>query len=203
MAPTLERLGRRWLPRLGGALFVEAQKQVYAGTPARRLAFRPRLVPVPNLGPAIAGRQPSMRKTGRPFLNSSKNAQIELAFPGGWKPSLGRGSVNIATILEGRADPLSISPGASIRSAAEIMASNRIGFLLILNDDGSLYGVVSERDIVRDVSAGGEGFGTRTVLRNCDDFGTDMQSFGRRACRVRSNDGRKISSYAGRTGRQN
>lgn len=55
-APALERLGRRWFPRLGGALFVEAHKQVYAATPARRLAFRPRLVPVPELGPAVAGR---------------------------------------------------------------------------------------------------------------------------------------------------
>lgn len=54
--PAVERLGRRWFPRLGGALFVEAQKQVYAATPARRIAFRPRLVPVPQMGPAVAGR---------------------------------------------------------------------------------------------------------------------------------------------------
>ncbi|MEQ8444091.1 MAG: methyltransferase domain-containing protein [Alphaproteobacteria bacterium] len=63
MAPTLERLGRRWVPRLGGALFVEAQKQVYAGTPARRLAFRPRLVPVPSMGPAVAGRHNAHRNS--------------------------------------------------------------------------------------------------------------------------------------------
>jgi len=74
MAPTFERLGRRWLPRVGGALFVEAQKQVYAGTPARRLAFRPRLVPVPNLGPAIAGRQPASRQMDNPILNGSNSS---------------------------------------------------------------------------------------------------------------------------------
>ncbi len=65
--PAVERIGRRWCPRLGGALFVEAHKQVYAATPARRVAFRPRLVPVSEIGPAVAGRgraEPSLRVGG-------------------------------------------------------------------------------------------------------------------------------------------
>ena len=56
IGPAVERLGRRWFPRLGGALLVEARKQVYAATPPRRRALRPHLVPVPDMGPAVAGR---------------------------------------------------------------------------------------------------------------------------------------------------
>ena len=58
----LERIGRRWFPRLGGALFVEAHKQVYAATPARRVAFRPRLVQVPSFKPSLAGRESVVRE---------------------------------------------------------------------------------------------------------------------------------------------
>lgn len=71
--------------------------------------------------------------------------------------------MSIESILEGRPKPLSVSPETPIRAAAEIMASKRIGFLLVLNEDGSLFGVVSERDIVRDVGSGGDRYGERAV----------------------------------------
>lgn len=53
-APAFERIGRRFLPRFGGVLVIEAQKQIYAVTPQRRLAFRRRLVTLPG-GAPISG----------------------------------------------------------------------------------------------------------------------------------------------------
>lgn len=41
-APALERIGGRWFPRLGGVLFVEASKQIYAASPAAAPARRKR-----------------------------------------------------------------------------------------------------------------------------------------------------------------
>ncbi|AEA12431.1 signal-transduction protein [Thermoproteus uzoniensis 768-20] len=49
--------------------------------------------------------------------------------------------------------PITAEPGITIREAASIMAKRRIG-LLVLVEGGRLYGVVSERDIVRAVAAG-------------------------------------------------
>ena len=57
--------------------------------------------------------------------------------------------MSLSEILENHSDPLSVEPDTSIAAAAKIMADRRIGFLLILNSDGSLHGVISERDIVR------------------------------------------------------
>lgn len=54
--PAFDRIGKRWFTRLGGVLVVEARKQIYAASPARKRAFRPRLMPVPALNPAVAGR---------------------------------------------------------------------------------------------------------------------------------------------------
>ena len=55
-APAVERIGRRWFNTVGGVLLIEAQKQIYAATPARKQrAMRPRLLPLPNPQPA-AGR---------------------------------------------------------------------------------------------------------------------------------------------------
>ena len=41
-APALERIGARWFPRLGGVLFIEATKKVYAVTPAAATVRRRR-----------------------------------------------------------------------------------------------------------------------------------------------------------------
>ncbi len=52
-APALERLGRRWCPRFGGVLMMEAGKQLYAVKPtAQRVARRRRVVvPMPQPAP--------------------------------------------------------------------------------------------------------------------------------------------------------
>jgi len=49
--------------------------------------------------------------------------------------------------------PITADAEISIREAARIMAERRVG-LLILTKGGELYGVVSERDIVRAVAEG-------------------------------------------------
>ncbi|MDW3205164.1 MAG: CBS domain-containing protein [Alphaproteobacteria bacterium] len=71
--------------------------------------------------------------------------------------------MTIATIIEGRPKPLNVTPSDSIQNAAEIMSEHRIGFLLVLNEDESLFGVISERDIVHDVAVGGGDYGKRPV----------------------------------------
>lgn len=46
MAPALERMGRRWFPRFGGVVMIEAAKQIYAAAPvARERAKRPMYLP--------------------------------------------------------------------------------------------------------------------------------------------------------------
>ncbi|MEQ8602187.1 MAG: methyltransferase domain-containing protein [Marivibrio sp.] len=54
-APAWERIGRKGFATLGGVHLVEAQKQIYAATPARqaRRVMRPRLLPMPQ---PVAGR---------------------------------------------------------------------------------------------------------------------------------------------------
>lgn len=54
-APAWERVGGRWFANFGGVLLIEAQKRIYAATPARReRARRPRLLPMP--APQLTGR---------------------------------------------------------------------------------------------------------------------------------------------------
>ncbi|WP_084623784.1 CBS domain-containing protein [Acidisphaera rubrifaciens] len=50
----------------------------------------------------------------------------------------------------------SVSPNATAREIAETMAGQRIGSVLVLADDGSVAGIVSERDVVKAVAAGPE-----------------------------------------------
>ena len=53
-----EHVGRRWFPRLGGALVVEAHKQVYSATPIRRVAVKKSIFPVPpQMQPVGASRE--------------------------------------------------------------------------------------------------------------------------------------------------
>jgi len=51
---------------------------------------------------------------------------------------------------------LTIWPGASVRSAVERMASARVGALVVVDDDGKLTGVVSERDVLQALASNGD-----------------------------------------------
>lgn len=56
MAAPLERVGHRWFGNFGGALLMEASKQLYAAAPAILPREARALRPVPGLRPAVAGR---------------------------------------------------------------------------------------------------------------------------------------------------
>jgi CBS domain-containing protein len=49
----------------------------------------------------------------------------------------------------------SVAESASLKEAAELLDSRKVGAMLILNEGGALIGVISERDIVRAVARGG------------------------------------------------
>ena len=51
---------------------------------------------------------------------------------------------------------ISITAGASLRSAAHMLTSNSIGAVIVLNEDGSPAGILSERDIVRAIAREGD-----------------------------------------------
>ena len=64
--------------------------------------------------------------------------------------------MTIATIIatKGR-DVVTAPPQATLQEAARTLAERRIGAVLVTGEDGSLKGILSERDIVRAVARGG------------------------------------------------
>ncbi len=58
--------------------------------------------------------------------------------------------MTVAHILQAKgSDVISVSPQAAILEVADVLAQNRIGAVLVMEDDGTLDGILSERDIVR------------------------------------------------------
>ena len=62
----------------------------------------------------------------------------------------------VRNILEEKAlqELITVSPDASIVEAARLMSLWNVGALLVLDDDGQMIGIVSERDFVRECSVG-------------------------------------------------
>lgn len=56
----------------------------------------------------------------------------------------------IKDVIRNRA-PYSIKPSASVQEAAEFMAERNIGAVCVVDDDGKLLGVFSERDVMKRV----------------------------------------------------
>ena len=50
---------------------------------------------------------------------------------------------------------ISAPPEATIRDAAQVLDANKIGAVLIMDDDGAIRGVLSERDITREIARRG------------------------------------------------
>lgn len=50
---------------------------------------------------------------------------------------------------------LAIAPDATLAEAARVLTKNRIGALIVRNEDGALAGIISERDIVRALAESG------------------------------------------------
>lgn len=64
--------------------------------------------------------------------------------------------MTVATVLrqKGRA-VVSVSPDASVAAVAEIIASQRIGAVVVVDTEQHLLGIVSERDVVKALAAHG------------------------------------------------
>ncbi|MBC7431069.1 MAG: CBS domain-containing protein [Rubritepida sp.] len=63
----------------------------------------------------------------------------------------------IASILKTKgAQVMSVAPDDSVASITRTLAQHRIGALLVVEADGHVLGIVSERDIVRAMAGGGE-----------------------------------------------
>lgn len=52
---------------------------------------------------------------------------------------------------------ISVKPSAQVSDAAKLLSDNRIGTVIVSNDGQSLDGILSERDIVRELGKSGAG----------------------------------------------
>ncbi len=58
--------------------------------------------------------------------------------------------MKVTEILRSKgADVITIWPGASLRSAVERMTKRNVGALVVVDDDGKVVGMLSEREVVR------------------------------------------------------
>lgn len=58
-------------------------------------------------------------------------------------------------LKEKGAQVYSVAESATLKEAAELLDTRKVGAMVILNEAGGLAGVISERDIVRAVARGG------------------------------------------------
>lgn len=66
--------------------------------------------------------------------------------------------MSVSAILEGKAkDIITTKPETKVAEVAELLAKNRIGAVIVCNNDSSVAGIISERDIVRDIANIGAG----------------------------------------------
>ncbi len=64
--------------------------------------------------------------------------------------------MNVKTILDEKGhDVVTISPDAKLSEAADILAKNRIGAVVVTDGKGKILGILSERDVVRAVAEDG------------------------------------------------
>ena len=66
--------------------------------------------------------------------------------------------MTVSLILKSKgADVISVKPDSALSSVVETLSSRKIGAVLVLNADGRVAGVLSERDVVRAVAQHGAG----------------------------------------------
>lgn len=65
----------------------------------------------------------------------------------------------VQQILKSKGDDrvFTIRPGASVAEAAQVLSTNRIGAVIVSPDGRKVQGIVSERDIVRELGRRGTG----------------------------------------------
>ena len=69
--------------------------------------------------------------------------------------------MRISDVLSGKAtaagDPVvTVDPDATVRELLRLLAEHNIGAVVVSGDDGSVAGIVSERDVVRRLAADGD-----------------------------------------------
>jgi CBS domain-containing protein len=69
-------------------------------------------------------------------------------------PAPGGGSaMTVKAILESKAmDVVTIGPNATLASAIKLLAARRIGALVVVESDRAVAGIISERDIIREIA---------------------------------------------------
>lgn len=67
--------------------------------------------------------------------------------------------MQVLQILKSKADDgvVTIAPGASVTQAAELLSTRRIGAVIVSPDGKAVAGILSERDIVRELGRRGPG----------------------------------------------
>ena len=66
--------------------------------------------------------------------------------------------MNAAMILKGKGNSvLTVRPDASLEDAARLLTERGIGCVIVADRPGGLMGILSERDIVREIALGGAG----------------------------------------------
>ena len=64
--------------------------------------------------------------------------------------------MTIATILKTKGDRIvSVPPGMTVRDAVALLTAERIGAVPVLDDDGRVAGIFSERDVIHCIDAQG------------------------------------------------
>ena len=71
----------------------------------------------------------------------------------------------VSQILKSKSDDgiVTVEPEASVSEAASLLAARRIGAVIVSSDGKTALGILSERDIVRELSKSGAGCLTATV----------------------------------------
>ena len=65
--------------------------------------------------------------------------------------------MKVTEILRSKgADVITIWPGASLRSAVALMAKRNVGALVVVDDEGKIVGMVSEREVILALAASAE-----------------------------------------------
>lgn len=65
--------------------------------------------------------------------------------------------MNVSGILTHKdSDIISVRPDETIESVSALLAVHRIGAVVVLDEDGTLVGILSERDVVRGLATYGE-----------------------------------------------
>ena len=72
--------------------------------------------------------------------------------------------MKVQDILQKKSNQVfTLQPHQTLAEASQILTTNNIGALLVLNEKNHLVGILSERDIVRQVAAHGKQMGAITV----------------------------------------